>query len=272
MTRIILPCYNEAGNLPVLLPDIAESLAGEPYRLYAVNDGSRDDTASVLAELSRTYPLTILTHEVNRGVAAAFRTGFTAVLQDAQDDEVIVLLEGDGTSSPGLLPDMIRRIRAGADVVIASRYRPGGGYRRFPLKRLLLSRGANLVFRLLFPVAGAKDFTIFYRAYRVPPLRAALEAHGDHFIESDTFLANAEILVKLRPFIRRVEEVPLLYDYGHKKGRSGMKVGKNLASYLSFLARHVIRTRRVTGRKPTAANPATVSTEKTIPEAKPGGR
>lgn len=241
MIRIILPCYNEADNLPALAAEMARVLAHEPYRLYAVNDGSRDRTGAVLAELASRLPMTILDHDVNKGVAAAFRTGFTVVLADAQDHDVVALMEGDGTSLPSLLPEMVARIRSGSDVVIASRYQPGGGYRRFPLKRWLLSRGANLVFRLLFPVAKAKDFTIFYRAYRVPPLRAAMAAHGDRFIESDTFLANAEILVKLRPFVRRVEEVPLLYDYGRKKGKSGMKIWKNLRSYLAFITRNLAR-------------------------------
>lgn len=243
MTRIIIPCYNEAANLPRLIADIARALASEPYRTYAVNDGSRDSTLSVLRDLAPRFPITVLDHGVNKGVAAAFRTGFAAVLTDAADDDVVALLEGDGTSPPSLLPEMTRRVRAGADVVIASRYVPGGGYKNFPLKRFILSMGANLVFQLLFPLAGAADYSIFYRAYGVPPLRAATAALGDRFIESTTFLANAEILVKLRPFLRRVEEIPFVYDYGKKKGKSGMKVGKNLRSYLAFIARNAVRRR-----------------------------
>lgn len=239
MIRLIIPCYNEAENLPTLAAEIARVLAQEPYRLYTVNDGSTDRTGAVLAELALRFPVTILDHGVNRGVAAAFRTGFTTVIRDATEEDVVILMEGDGTSTPTLLPELVARIRGGADVVIASRYTRGGGYRNFPLKRLLLSRGANAIFRVAFPLRGVRDYTIFYRAYRVPPLRAAMAAHGDRFIESDTFLANAEILVKLRPFVRRVEEVPLLYDYGQKKGKSGMKVGKNLRSYLAFLIRNL---------------------------------
>lgn len=241
MTRIIIPAYNEAANLPALLNDIATTLAAEPYRVYAVNDGSTDATGTVLGTLAQTHPLTVLTHQGNRGVAAAFRTGFTAVLSDAADDDGVVLMEGDGTSAPVLLPQLLSRIRGGADVAIASRYQTGGGYARFPLKRLVLSRGANAIFRLLFPIPGVHDYTIFYRAYRVPPLRAAIRAHGERFIESTTFLANAEILLKLRPHLGRVEEIPLEYDYGKKQGKTGMKIWKNLRSYLVFIARHGFR-------------------------------
>lgn len=241
MIRIIVPCYNEAANLSVLVTALRETLQNEPYQLYTVNDGSRDTTAVVLTDLARTHPITMLTHAVNKGVAAAFRTGFTAAVRDAADNDVIALMEGDQTSPPALLPELIRRIRGDADVVIASRYRPGGGYKNFPLKRLILSKGANIAFRLFFPIPGATDYSIFYRAYRVPPLRAAMEHYGDQFIASTTFLANAEILVKLKPFIHRVEEVPLLYDYGKKRGKSGMKVWQNLKSYLGFLARNDLR-------------------------------
>jgi dolichol-phosphate mannosyltransferase len=241
MIRIIVPCYNEAANLPSLVTALQETLKHEPYQLYAVNDGSTDTTAAVLTDCARTHPITILTHQGNKGVAAAFRTGFTAAVREAADDDVIALMEGDQTSTPALLPEMVRRVRGGSDVVIASRYRPGGGYKHFPLKRLILSRGANVVFRLFFPIVGATDYSIFYRAYRVPPLRAAMQHHGDQFIASTTFLANAEILVKLKPFIRRVDEVPLFYDYGKKRGKSGMKVWKNLKSYLVFVGRNALR-------------------------------
>ncbi|MDP3685931.1 MAG: glycosyltransferase [bacterium] len=241
MMRIMIPAYNEAENLPALVDAIAKVLVAEPYRIYAINDGSADDTGAVLETLAQEHPLTVRTHQVNRGVAATFRTGFAVVLADAEDNDVVILMEGDGTSTPALLPKLRARIRNGADVVIASRYQSGGGYKRFPLKRLVLSRGANVIFRLLFPIPNVQDYTIFYRAYRVPPLRAAVHAYGERFIESTTFLANAEILLKLRPYLRHVEEVPLEYDYGKKRGKTGMKIWKNLRSYLVFIAQRGFR-------------------------------
>jgi len=241
MIRIIIPAYNEAANLPGIIEDIAVALAAGSYHITVVNDGSKDATGSLLNGLAARYPLTTLTHPVNRGVAAAFRTGFQAVLTDAADNDVVVFMEGDGTSPPALIPLLASRIERGADLVIASRYQPGGGYTQFPVKRLILSYGANLVFRLLFPIRGVRDYSIFYRAYRVPPLRAAMAEHQDAFITVETFFANLEVLLKLRPYLRRVDEIPLRYDYGKKKGKSGMKVWKNLRSYLTFIARHGFR-------------------------------
>lgn len=240
MIRVIIPAYNESKNLPRVIPDVSAALKNSEHRIYVVDDGSTDMTAEVLVTLASRYPLTVLTHRPNKGVAAAFRTGFTAVMRDAAEQDVVVLMEGDGTSLPELLPEMAQRIQNGADIVIASRYRQGGGYKNFPLKRLLLSRGANLVFRILFPIPSVTDYSIFYRAYRVPPLRATIAQHGDTFIASETFFANIEILLKLRPYLKRIEEVPLNYDYGLKRGKSGMKVWKNLRSYLRFIARNAL--------------------------------
>jgi dolichol-phosphate mannosyltransferase len=178
---------------------------------------------------------------VNRGVAEAFRTGITYVAKEAADDDVVVIMEGDGTSSPELLPTMAEKIRGGADIVIASRYQHGGIYKDFPIKRYILSQGANIVFRLLFPMRGVRDYSIFYRAYRARCLKKALARHGQDFITVQTFFANIEILFRLRPFVKRVEEVPLVYDYGKKQGKSGMKIGKNLRSYILFIAKHGFR-------------------------------
>jgi len=244
MIRLIIPAYNEGKNLPTVVPDIARALGNEQYELVVVNDGSADNTLAVANELAQRYPVTVLDHGVNRGVAEAFRTGLTHVIKKADPSDVVIIMEGDGTSSVELLPRLIERIKEGADIVIASRYQRGGRYLHFPLKRLILSRGANIVFRLLFPIRGVRDYSIFYRAYRAGSLQQALARHGAEFIVVKTFFANIEILFKTRPYTKRIEEIPLVYDYGKKKGKSGMKIGKNLRSYMSFIARNVLRRDR----------------------------
>lgn len=244
MIRIIIPAYNEEKNLPALLQDIAQVLQKEPYNITIINDGSKDKTLEVAHELSQQYPVTVLDHPVNRGVAEAFRTGITHVAGKAAPYDVVVIMEGDGTSSPNILPELAHRVAGGTDIVIASRYETGGRYQKFPLKRLILSKGANIVFQLLFPVKGVKDYSIFYRAYRAEVLQQALARYGEKFITVQTFFANIEILLNLRPFLRTVEEVPLVYDYGKKKGKSGMKIWKNLRSYLSFIAQHAFRAEK----------------------------
>ncbi|MBI3255368.1 MAG: glycosyltransferase family 2 protein [Candidatus Andersenbacteria bacterium] len=241
MTWIIIPAYNEGQNLPGVVHGIASTLR-DGYRVFIINDGSKDDTLQVVQALAKSYPVTLLDHVHNKGVAEAFRTGITAVIATAKKEDVVVIMEGDGTSDVKLLPEMVASIRAGADVVIASRYCGSGQYRNFPIKRLLLSKVANAVFRLLFPVVGVRDYSIFYRAYQAGVLQAAMRAHGEKFITVQTFFANIEILLNLRPWLSRVEEVALVYDYGQKKGKSGMKIWKNVRSYILFIVTHAFRS------------------------------
>lgn len=242
MIYIIIPAYNEARNLPEVIHGIAQALKNISYKVFIVNDGSRDETLAVAQTLSERFPIEVIDHVNNRGVAEVFRTGITRATAVADPSDVIIVMEGDGTSDPQLLPKMVLRIESGVSLVIASRYQQGGQYKDFPFKRLLLSRSANIIFRLFFPVPNVRDYSIFYRAYRAECLQQALVRYGKKFITVQTFFANIEILLHLVPFLSIIEEVPLVYDYGKKKGKSGMKIMKNLRSYLSFIIHHAFRS------------------------------
>lgn len=234
LVRIVIPAHNEARNLPRLCERIDAALGAGSYRLFIVDDGSRDDTQAVLKELGARYPLHPLKHEVNRGIAAAFLTGLRAALADAGPDDSVVIMEGDGTSPPEAIRRMIARLGEDCDVVIASRHQPGGAYRSFPPMRLLLSLGANAVLRLVCRMPGVRDYTIFFRVYRAGPLRSALSEYGDCFTSAGGFACNAEMLLRLRGFIRGAREIPMVYDYAARRGKSSMRIWSNLLSYLSL--------------------------------------
>src|ERR1035438_9911326 len=96
----------------------------------------------------------------------------------AEPGDCIFIMEGDGTSDLSVMPEMARRIYGGDDVVIASRYIRGGGYRNFPLQRTWGSNLVNLVLSVFFHVRGITDYTIFYRAYRAEAVQSALGHYG----------------------------------------------------------------------------------------------
>lgn len=227
----MVAAYNEAANLPGLCERIRAAMGGRPYRILLVDDGSRDSTASTATALAREHPLSLILHPVNRGIAAVFLSGLRAAVSDSGPDDPVAILEGDGTSDPSLLPKMIEALGDDCDVVIASRYRPGGGYRSFPFKRSVLSHGANALLRLVCRVRGVTDYTIFYRVYRASLLKRALEEHGERLTSVGGFACNAEMLLRMGRLCRGIREVPFVYDYGLRKGRSSMRIGKNLASY-----------------------------------------
>ena len=86
-----------------------------------------------------------------------------------------------------------------------------------------------------------RDFTIFYRGYRIGLIKKALSVYGDKFITSGTFFSNAEALINLLPLAGKVVEIPLVYDYGIKIGHSKMPVFKTLLDYLGFFGKHFAR-------------------------------
>ncbi|MBI3300001.1 MAG: glycosyltransferase [Elusimicrobia bacterium] len=231
--RLVILAYNEGRSLEGLFARLEPA-----WKVFVVDDGSTDDTAGVLARvMAKGRVFTLKRHPVNRGLAAAFLTGLRAAVEGAGDDEVVAVLEGDGTSDPALLPAMAAALTPPCDVVIASRHVPGGGYRRFPFQRHCLSVAANAVLRAVCGLPGVRDYSIFYRLYRVGPLKAALAEHGDALTSVGGFASNAEILLRLAPFVREFREVPFVYDYGVKPGASSLRPAGELPRYLRLLLR-----------------------------------
>jgi dolichol-phosphate mannosyltransferase len=244
--RFIVLAYNEGPNLELLcnrIQGVMENLERK-YEIFIVNDGSSDNTSEVVDSLKTRLPIRELRHEVNRGVASAFLTGFRAALEDADDEDPLIVMEGDGTSDPAVVPQMLEQLSPPCDIVIASRYAPGGRYVKFPIKRLVLSGGANTLLCRLCPVAGVRDYTIFYRTYRAGPLRQALAEYGDDFTSTEGFACNAEMLLRLEGFIGIVREVPFVYDYGLKKGASSIQISGNLLAYARLFRIFLTRRRK----------------------------
>ena len=237
MIRVVLLAYNEGESIGSVLFQLRKHLtaAGSGCRVYVVNDGSTDDTVARVERLFGDLPLTVLNHETNLGVARAFDTGLRAALGDSDSDDVIVTMEADGTNQPKVVGAMADKLHQGCDVVCASRFCEGGGYVHFPWKRHLFSLGANWILRFLFPIAGLRDYTIFFRAYRASLLKDAFDYHGGDLIKTRGFVSNAEILVKLRRFKPKASECALLYDYSLKKSTSKMNVWSNTVEYFKFI-------------------------------------
>lgn len=236
---ILLPAYDEAGNLPFVVEGIAAALNSSKidYRIVVVDDGSRDGTGDVATSLAQRLPVTVAKHEHNLGLARAMDTGLRVVWQQAGQNDVVVTMDADNTHPPDLIPRMVREIRGGADIVIASRYAPGGAEEGVPLVRRLLSGGVSLLLRLRFRTPGVRDCSSGYRAYRVGLLHLAARQYGNRLITAPGFSVMAELLIKLRSFRPRVVEVPLRLRYDLKKGSSKMRVLQTVCEYGLLLVR-----------------------------------
>jgi dolichol-phosphate mannosyltransferase len=228
----VLPIYNEENALPELLEVLATvDLPNMTRTIVAVNDGSTDSTADILASLSERLPIKTITHSPNRGIPGTFKSAFEFVVTVANDNDVVIVMESDKTSDPSLIPALVERINSGADIVIASRHAHGGAYVRFPLYRTVASTIVNLALRVALHIPKVEDYTIFYRAYRGGILKRGF-AGGVSFRAKKSFAVNGEVLLILSTLHPKIEEIPLNYDYGLKTSPSSMPLIATLMEYM----------------------------------------
>jgi dolichol-phosphate mannosyltransferase len=236
---VVLPAYNEQDALAPLLDSLRQAMERTrlTYTAIVVDDGSRDATALVAGNASLDMPVELVEHQVNQGLAAALRSGLTEALRHCGPDDVIVTMDADNTHPPRLIPEMVARLRAGHDVVIASRFQPGARVHGVPRSREWFSLGARWMFQALFPIRGVRDYTCGYRAYRASALRKAIDAFGDQLITETGFACMADVLLKLRRLDLRMTEVPLELHYDRRGGDSKMPVLRTIGQTLLLMLR-----------------------------------
>jgi dolichol-phosphate mannosyltransferase len=244
MIHILLPAYNEEHALPPLVEKISKVMreTGADYRIVVVNDGSRDSTGRVAAELAATHPIHVLTHKINRGLGETARDGFEYVAETASPGDIVVRMDCDDTHDPSYIPAMIRKIEEGWEVVTTSRYAPGGGQIGVNLYRRTISRCANLLMKFFFPIPGVWEYTCGYRAYRAEILQDAIAIFGNRFISlmGMGFTGTVEKIIKFRLMGARVAEVPFVLRYDRKRGPSKVVTNITTLGYLVLIAKHVV--------------------------------
>ena len=238
---LALPAYNEEQALPLLLRALESQFAGSgcPVHVVVVDDGSRDGTADVVRQWrSETVRMDLVCHPVNRGLGETVRDALRRASELADAGDAIVTMDADNTHSPSLIPAMVARLRDESyDIVIASRYRPGARVVGLSPFRLLTSYGARVLFQLVLPIRGVRDYTCGFRAYRAGIVQKAFQTWGDDFIGERSFACMAEILLKIRELRVRICEVPMVLRYDQKGGASKMRVGVTIVKTLALMMR-----------------------------------
>jgi dolichol-phosphate mannosyltransferase len=237
---LALPAYNEERSLPALLArciPVADALAaeGRQFKVIVVDDGSKDRTIEVARSFADRLSVEVVPHVVNQGLGAALRTCLRSGIERAQGEDVIATMDADNTHDPSLLPAMWHHLEnTPGDIVIASRYCPGGDEVGLTPLRKVLSRGASFLLTMTVPVKGARDYTCGFRVYRSAMLRRAADQWGDKLIEESGFTCMAEVLLKLGRGGARVLEWPLILRYDLKEGASKMKIMRTIARYFGM--------------------------------------
>jgi dolichol-phosphate mannosyltransferase len=237
---VVLPAYNEEENIGELLSQIQFALEEDSkteYRVFVVNDGSRDQTAAIVQARSSSMPIELITHPVNLGLGATIRDGLYAAVQYSGPKDIVITMDADATHNPGLILRLIRMIIEGHDVVIASRFQSGARVIGLVWYRQLLSIVASLIFRITYPIKGVKDYTCGYRAFRADVLKSAMDEYGDRFVDQDGFQCLVDILLKLRRRKLLFGETPLILRYDQKGGMSKMNVSRTIKNTLILIVK-----------------------------------
>jgi dolichol-phosphate mannosyltransferase len=197
---VVIPTYNERDNLEWI---VGRLRAAVPHAdVLVVDDGSPDGTGDVADRLAASDPqVSVLHRREKAGLGAAYLHGFRVALERGY--ELVGEMDADGSHQPEQLPLLLEAARD-ADLVIGSRWVPGGSVVNWPRSRRLLSVGGNLYARVLLGVP-VRDVTAGYRVFR----RTTLETIDLASVESAGYIFQTDLAFRTVRAGLRVVEVPI---------------------------------------------------------------
>ncbi len=235
---IIIPTYNERENL---IPLVQGILTAAPWaNILIVDDNSPDGTGDLAEAIAAREPrLRVLHRPGKQGLGTAYIQGFKLALRHGFDR--IFEMDADFSHDPDYLPAFIKAAET-AELVIGSRYIPGGSTPNWSALRRFISGGGNTFARAMLRI-GVRDCTSGFRCYH----RAALEAIDLDAIHSQGYAFQVELVYQVLRQQMRVTEIPITFV--------DRRVGKSKMSRRIFIEafQFVMRTRRRTGRAPRPA-------------------
>ncbi len=197
---MVVPTYNEAANLAWIVGRLRR--AQPDVDVLVVDDGSPDGTGDIADALAAADPAVRVLHRTAKaGLGAAYLHGFAHALEAGYD--VIGEMDADGSHQPEQLGTLLGALRD-ADLVIGSRWVPGGSVVNWPRRREALSRGGNLYVRLLLGIR-VRDATAGFRVFR----RATLEEIDLASVQSTGYVFQTDLVVRTLAAGLRVREVPI---------------------------------------------------------------
>ena len=197
---MVIPTYNEALNLAWIVGRLREAQPG--VDVMVVDDNSPDGTGKIADELAAADPAVTVVHRTEKaGLGAAYLHGFQVALDAGYD--VIGEMDADGSHQPEQLHLLLDALRS-ADLVIGSRWVPGGSVVNWPKSREFLSRGGNLYVRMLLGVK-VRDATAGFRVFR----RATLEAIDGASVQSTGYVFQTDMAWRTLRAGLKVVEVPI---------------------------------------------------------------
>jgi dolichol-phosphate mannosyltransferase len=203
---LILPTYNEAENVERIVAAALVQLAatGRDHRILVVDDGSPDGTGAIADRLATEHAEVEVLHRTSKdGIGPAYLAGFARAL--AGGAELVMEMDSDFSHDPADIPRLVAAADD-ADLVLGSRYVPGGGVTDWGLGRRLISRGGSLYARLLLGVP-VRDLTGGFKCFR----RTVLETLDLSGVGTDGYGFQIEVTYRTLRAGFHVKEIPILF-------------------------------------------------------------
>jgi len=208
----IIPTYNEIESLPKTLQRLRTAVPDSDVLI--ADDNSPDGTGAYADEQAARDPQVHVLHRKGKeGLGAAYIAGFRWGLENGYD--ILVEMDADGSHKPEQLPLLLEASKAGADLVIGSRWVPGGSVVNWPLHRKLLSRAGSTYSRLMLGIR-VRDITAGYRAFR----RTTLEKLDLSAVESVGYGFQVDMTFRVARLGLTIKEVPITFlerEFGASK-------------------------------------------------------
>lgn len=266
MIKVILCALNEAKNLKILIPNLANCLktclessekssssqlaqnglasevkdseqiqkSSEPnFEIIICIDGSNDNSSQLLYDFQKIYPIKVLPTKNQRGLGLALNRAFLAAVRNCKSDDLVINFDADNSHNPKQIKEMIAHFKNyQLDVLIASRFCEKSTMKTFPPHRRLISFCASIALKKIIAakkISGKKllDYTSGYRIYKASKLQELHKIYQNNLIQEPDFTSTCELLLKLNQLNCRIDEIPLIYEYASKIGSSKLRIWRN---------------------------------------------
>jgi len=227
---VIIPCLNEQATIAEVIQEIPDSIPGiSKIKIIVIDDGSTDDTVAI----AESNGAMVVSHQINKGVGAAFASGIEAALLSGAD--IIVNMDGDGQFNSEDIPDLIAPVLEGtSDFVTCTRF---GLEEYIPDMPKIKLQGNRLMCKIINFIIGDGQFTDVSCGFRAYNRMAALKLnlHGDFTYTQESFIDLAEKNI-------RMTEIPLRVRGVRQFGSS--RVASNLFRYGARSSMIILRALR----------------------------
>lgn len=223
---IILPTYCEAENIADIIHTIENLKLNST--LMVIDDSSPDGTQNIVRKLQQDYQnIFLLNRPRKMGLGTAIIDGFRLLLSLPKPPKYIITMDADYSHNPHDIPKLLKLAKKGYDLVIGSRYCKQGKVKGWKLTRLLISRVANKITRMLIKLP-LNDFTSGFRCYSKEYIKKAIPK-----LHSETYEIQIETIRQAKLQNSKIREIPIVFE-NRKKGKSKLSLTE-IAAFSKYI-------------------------------------